>query len=326
MYSIWLLDLARTLPPTAQLDGFDIDISDCPPEQWLPRNIKMRYLNALGEIPAHLVGIYDIVHLRLFQVVVKNNDAGPLLRNMLKMLKPGGYLQWAEYDMTTQTSIKASPTLNSSALDAIPAFVQSFQKNDARVGVQNWIPLLPTTFHAHALTNVTSSRYPTATPFLPYQLDVFLLTYEELAAKTFDRLGGGAGAGGDGEVRGNRDREVRGNRNSELATHGDHLRNLIEKGSEEARKGVGWGMDRVVVVGRKALIEMHAVAGEECVKNTDLALADMNRIEAPPAALNGCAKGLDKREGESTRVSGGQRTERKSGGFWGKVWRGLGRA
>ena len=84
--SIWLLDLARTLPPTAQLDGFDIDISDCPPEQWLPRNIKMRYLNALGDIPAHLVGNYDIVHLRLFQVVVKNNDPGPLLRNMLKML------------------------------------------------------------------------------------------------------------------------------------------------------------------------------------------------------------------------------------------------
>ena len=85
-YSIWLLDLARTLPPTTQLDGFDIDISDCPPEQWLPSNIKMRYLDALGEIPSHLVGIYDIVQLRLFQVVVKDNDPGPLLRNMLKML------------------------------------------------------------------------------------------------------------------------------------------------------------------------------------------------------------------------------------------------
>ena len=85
-YSIWLLDLARTLPPTTRLDGFDIDISDCPPEQWLPRNIKMRYLDALGEIPSHLVGIYDIVQLRLFQVVVKDNDPSPLLRNMLKML------------------------------------------------------------------------------------------------------------------------------------------------------------------------------------------------------------------------------------------------
>lgn len=85
-HRIWLLDLARTLPPTAQLDGFDIDISDCPPEQWLPRNVRMRHLDALGEIPEHLAGKYDIVQLRLFQVVVKDNDPGPLLRNMVKML------------------------------------------------------------------------------------------------------------------------------------------------------------------------------------------------------------------------------------------------
>lgn len=85
-HRIWLLDLARTLPPTAQLDGFDIDISDCPPEQWLPRNVTMRHLDALGEIPEHLAGKYDIVQLRLFQVVVKDNDPGPLLRNMVKML------------------------------------------------------------------------------------------------------------------------------------------------------------------------------------------------------------------------------------------------
>ena len=46
----------------------------------------MRQLDALGEIPEHLVDVYDIVHLRLFQVVVKDNDSGLLLRNMLRML------------------------------------------------------------------------------------------------------------------------------------------------------------------------------------------------------------------------------------------------
>lgn len=85
-HRIWLLDLALTLPPTAQLDGFDIDISDCPHEQWLPQNVTMRYLDALDEIPERLVGVYDVVQLRLFQVVVKDNDPGPLLRNVVKML------------------------------------------------------------------------------------------------------------------------------------------------------------------------------------------------------------------------------------------------
>ena len=143
----------------------------------------MQRLDALGEIPEHLIGVYDIVQLRLFQVVVKDDDPGPLLRNVLKLLsgcffslrvhafhpsrtysiphlepkevffyshttsnvhtqsaEPGGYLQWAEYDATSQTTIKASPTLSSSALDAVPAYVQEFKNKDkhGRVGVQKY--------------------------------------------------------------------------------------------------------------------------------------------------------------------------------------------
>lgn len=211
------------------------------------------------------------------------------------ILEPGGYLQWAEYDMTTQTTIKADPTLSSAGLDAIPAFVQGFKKEDARVGLQkyvfpypshhvstrfplssfsvfpkllsstrktplpplllqnhsnitnhisihpshqtkhprSWIPHLPHTFTAHNLTHITASRHPTSPAFLQHQLDIFLLTYEELASKTLDKIpvknsnGGGRG-------------------------HGDHLRQLIEAASQESRTGVGWGMDRLVVVGRKA--------------------------------------------------------------------------
>ena len=163
----------------------------------------MQQLDVLGEIPEHLVSIYDIVHLRLFQVVVKDNDPGPLLRNVLRMLsgcsnflvyihtldfigassialiphilppcpsyevslvnsdtirfriastnvdiqytEPGGHLQWAEYDMTSHTTIKADPSLSSSALDAIPSFVQGFKKMEkhGRVGTQKYLIHFP---------------------------------------------------------------------------------------------------------------------------------------------------------------------------------------
>lgn len=43
-------------------------------------------LDILGEVPEHLVGVYDVIQLRLFQVVVKDNDPVPLLQNVLKML------------------------------------------------------------------------------------------------------------------------------------------------------------------------------------------------------------------------------------------------
>lgn len=87
---IWLVDLAAALPPSVQLDGFDIDIADCPPKEWLPSNVNVSVLDVYGEIPAHLEGLYDVIQLKLFQVVVKNNDPGPLLRNVMKMLSMSG--------------------------------------------------------------------------------------------------------------------------------------------------------------------------------------------------------------------------------------------
>ena len=48
--------------------------------------MSIRHLDALGKIPQELIGIYDVVQLRLFQVVVKDGDPGPLLRNVISML------------------------------------------------------------------------------------------------------------------------------------------------------------------------------------------------------------------------------------------------
>jgi hypothetical protein len=55
-------------------------------------------------LPKDLVGKFDIVHVRLFLLVVRNNDPVPILRNLLKLLKPGGYLHWQEYE-TSNTEV-----------------------------------------------------------------------------------------------------------------------------------------------------------------------------------------------------------------------------
>lgn len=46
----------------------------------------MHKLDAFSTLPADLVGKYDIVHLRLFIVLIKHNDPVPLLRNLIAML------------------------------------------------------------------------------------------------------------------------------------------------------------------------------------------------------------------------------------------------
>jgi SAM-dependent methyltransferase len=84
----WLLDVARDFPQ-AQLDGFDNDLRQLPHKDWLPSNVSVRHWDIFTDLPDDLVGKYDYVHLRLL-VVVLNGNSQPVIKNLLKMLKPGG--------------------------------------------------------------------------------------------------------------------------------------------------------------------------------------------------------------------------------------------
>lgn len=84
--SIWLLDQISDLPPTTRLDGFDISLDQCPPSPWLPANVKFHTWNVFDDPAPEFVGVFDIVHVRLVTVVIKNNDPRAMLSNLHKLL------------------------------------------------------------------------------------------------------------------------------------------------------------------------------------------------------------------------------------------------
>lgn len=85
-YSIWLTELSRILPPSAQLQGYDLDISQSPPQEWLPSNIAHSTWDAFSEVPDDMVEQYDVVHIAIFMLLISKNDPVPLLKNLMKML------------------------------------------------------------------------------------------------------------------------------------------------------------------------------------------------------------------------------------------------
>lgn len=115
---LWLLDLADHLPKTVQLDGYDVSDSQYPSQAALAENVSLGLLDAFGDVPLHLEGTYDVVHLRFWCCVVKGDDPSPLIRHAMKLLsintfpnclrinitnkcllestKPGGYIQWED--------------------------------------------------------------------------------------------------------------------------------------------------------------------------------------------------------------------------------------
>ncbi|KAL9122381.1 MAG: hypothetical protein Q9187_001065 [Circinaria calcarea] len=60
-------------------------------------------------IPEELVGKYDIVHVGLIIMVVRNENPAPVLKNLLALLKPGGHLQWDESDMNSLAVTPVNP-------------------------------------------------------------------------------------------------------------------------------------------------------------------------------------------------------------------------
>ena len=120
-----------------------------PKKEWWPQNVRLGTLDALGPIPEHLIGAYDIVHVGLFVMMIRNENPVPFLENvklllskpahflatfqhvivplryispynmmrLTQLVEPGGYLQWDEVDVDSLRATPANPSIPRSNWD-----------------------------------------------------------------------------------------------------------------------------------------------------------------------------------------------------------------
>ncbi|KAI1274585.1 S-adenosyl-L-methionine-dependent methyltransferase [Xylaria sp. FL0933] len=93
---IWLLDLAKNLPSTCQLTGFDITSSAFPAPQTWPPNVSFKTQDMLLPFPVSEIGAYDIVAVRFISSATTRAEWARTIENLIKLLKPGGWLQWID--------------------------------------------------------------------------------------------------------------------------------------------------------------------------------------------------------------------------------------
>ncbi|KAF2207180.1 hypothetical protein CERZMDRAFT_102675 [Cercospora zeae-maydis SCOH1-5] len=104
---IWSIELAKQLPSGAKIEAFDISLAQCPPRGWWPENVVFSEVDIFAPLPVHLAGRFDVINIRHFICVVRSGDPLPLLTALLKLLKPGGYLHWQEYDLQSSKVVVA---------------------------------------------------------------------------------------------------------------------------------------------------------------------------------------------------------------------------
>ncbi|CAG8971543.1 hypothetical protein HYALB_00005439 [Hymenoscyphus albidus] len=176
----WMVEFAlQKQSTTIQLDGFDIDISQCPPSQWLPPNIEFRLWNAFNDVPTSLHGVYDLVHIRLFMINIKNNDPSAIIQNAYKMLKPGGWLQWEEVDNTNNHLVKLDDSLEVPAMESLLNYIHVGSRNHR--GGDEWFLNIVNTLGSSDFANVTLKPHEDPPILRRWVFETWLLTLEEFS-------------------------------------------------------------------------------------------------------------------------------------------------
>ncbi|KAA8647039.1 uncharacterized protein ATNIH1004_005722 [Aspergillus tanneri] len=184
---IWPISLSANLPSTVQLDGFDITDAQFPPKQWLPTNVRLEKWNIHESVPEYLLGQYDVVNIRYFALVVRKDNLSRLLRNLISLLKPGGYLQWIEINIAEQQIVSARPD---TSMAATSSFSEDGKKAIATLGVRfDWLNDLPSIYQEFGLVEASQFKPDPIPALRPMSSYLAIGGWEEFSYNVLDKKG-----------------------------------------------------------------------------------------------------------------------------------------
>ncbi|KAK4500103.1 hypothetical protein PRZ48_008289 [Zasmidium cellare] len=191
---IWSMEVAKQLPVGSKVEAYDLSLAQTPPKQWWPSNVTFAQSDIFADIPADLQGRYDVVNIRLFMCVIQSLDPMPLLRNLMKLLKPGGYLQWQEYDPVTDKAICADPNASAPKLEALRAMIRGPAGDQAHILEKHWVPHLHTRFAEAGGALMAHEKVWTPMEYITIKQDVTFLAVREWIANMRVKDPGSEGA------------------------------------------------------------------------------------------------------------------------------------
>lgn len=171
--ALWSLDVAHEIPK-AQLQAYDVDLTQAPAPGWLPSNVQVSEWDIFKDPPADMIGRFDVVHIRLLVLVLSGLDPNPVFQRFRSLLKPGGWLQWEDLDTTRMHVKRASPDVVSPSLDAIIDMSHSGGRHD-------WLVKLPEMLSKQGFVEASIEEFDDPVELCRAFNDQHLMTMEEFA-------------------------------------------------------------------------------------------------------------------------------------------------
>ncbi|KAI1095696.1 hypothetical protein F5B19DRAFT_440645 [Rostrohypoxylon terebratum] len=150
--------LVRLQPmyPDGTLEGFDISSALYPPKDALPPNVVLSELDVKQPFLEHMHGKYDLVHVRMLVAAMMPGDWERVIQNLMKILKPGGFIQWIECDFVTGEYLGSKPT---SRIKTLESLGKAFRATLGEQFAHGW-NTLPDIMRAAGLTSVFTDIKP----------------------------------------------------------------------------------------------------------------------------------------------------------------------
>lgn len=106
----WCIDLAQKYP---RIEVIGVDSEDMFPSQHnLPSNCQLRVCNALNGLSEFPDGSFDVIHIRFMVLSFTGEEYPQVVKDCWRLLKPGGYLEILETDLTVYSPGPMTKKLN----------------------------------------------------------------------------------------------------------------------------------------------------------------------------------------------------------------------
>jgi hypothetical protein len=141
--------------------------------------VNFHVWDAFSNVPPEYVGVFDIVHIRTFYSCIKDNNVELVLTNLLKLLKPGGHLQWDESDASSLNCQVPCPDVTAEAAETIVKIQNLFSRGQSKLH-PDWLHNLPETLKGNDCEIIAHEEFQPLNQLARAWNDNILLVWRDL--------------------------------------------------------------------------------------------------------------------------------------------------
>ncbi|EXJ59433.1 uncharacterized protein A1O5_12058 [Cladophialophora psammophila CBS 110553] len=164
--------------PNSKVVALDISADQYPPVWTPPANIEFGSWNFFDPVPEQFWERFDVVHVRAIYSTFQGRDKAEVLEKLIKLMKPGGCLQWHE----CCSSLIGVLDEHSSLIDSpdLPDYFEVIDRYTGGFSSARQFDDLAQVFEAKGLVDVEKTVSKVVPHLLKHETDLVLMSMQEV--------------------------------------------------------------------------------------------------------------------------------------------------